>query len=143
MHPCLKFIYFGIILHVSDGLSVHHKEFRTVHTVTGICQTDTAVCQQTDISISLTYACCCMYSLELLVMDGKTVRNMQHYSKINKFETLVHLVGFCYRLTFSSFTSTLNRIYPNASSETVPLKKLQLKYLWSEVIFCGNRLSRS
>jgi len=24
----------------------------------------------------LTYACCCMCSLELLMMDGKTVRNM-------------------------------------------------------------------
>jgi len=23
----------------------------------------------------LTYACCCMYSLELLMMDGMTVRN--------------------------------------------------------------------
>ena len=30
-------------LHVSDGLSVHHQEFKTVHTATGICQTDTAV----------------------------------------------------------------------------------------------------
>ena len=28
-------------------------------------------------SICLTYACCCIYSLELLAMDGKTVRNMQ------------------------------------------------------------------
>jgi len=27
-------------------------------------------------SICLTYACCSMYSLELLMMDGKTVRNM-------------------------------------------------------------------
>ena len=27
-------------------------------------------------SICLTYGCCCMYSLELLMMDGKTVRNM-------------------------------------------------------------------
>ena len=34
--------YFGITLHVSDGLSVHHQEFMTVHTATGICQTDTA-----------------------------------------------------------------------------------------------------
>ena len=34
--------YFGITLHVSDGLSVHHQEFTTVHTATGICQTDTA-----------------------------------------------------------------------------------------------------
>jgi len=31
-------------LHVSDGLSVHHQEFKTVHTATGICQTDTADC---------------------------------------------------------------------------------------------------
>ena len=26
-------------LHVSDGLSVHHQEFKTVHTATGLCQT--------------------------------------------------------------------------------------------------------
>jgi len=28
-------------------------------------------------SSGLTYACCCMCSFELLMMDGKTVRNMQ------------------------------------------------------------------
>jgi len=32
-------------LHVSDGLSVHHQEFKIVHTATGICLTDTAVCR--------------------------------------------------------------------------------------------------
>jgi hypothetical protein len=31
-------------LHVSDGLPVHHQEFRTVHTATGICQTDMTTC---------------------------------------------------------------------------------------------------
>ena len=31
-------------LHISDGLSVRHQEFKIVHTTTGICQTDTAVC---------------------------------------------------------------------------------------------------
>ena len=31
-------------LHVSEGLSIHHQEFKTVHTATGICQKDTAVC---------------------------------------------------------------------------------------------------
>ena len=37
--------YFGMtLLHVSDGLSVHHQEFKTVYTATRICQTDTAVC---------------------------------------------------------------------------------------------------
>ena len=45
MHQCIKFILFwNDTLHVSDSLSVHHQEFKTVHTATGICQTDTAVC---------------------------------------------------------------------------------------------------
>jgi len=42
MHQCIKFILcFNDILHVSDGLSVHHQEFKTVNT--GICLT--AVCK--------------------------------------------------------------------------------------------------
>ena len=45
MHQCIKFILFwNDTLHVSDGLSVHRQEFKTVHTATGICQTYTAVC---------------------------------------------------------------------------------------------------
>ena len=45
MHQCIKFILFwNDTLHVSDGLSVHHQEFKTVHTATGICQTNTADC---------------------------------------------------------------------------------------------------
>ena len=39
----IYFIWNGT-LHVSDGLSVHLQEFKTVHTATDICQTDTAVC---------------------------------------------------------------------------------------------------
>ena len=60
--PVYQIYLFGNdTLHVSDGLSVRRQEFKTVHTTTIIC---------------LTNACCCMYSLELLMMDGKTVRNM-------------------------------------------------------------------
>jgi len=45
MHQCLKFILFwNDTVNVSDGLSVHQQQLKTVHTVTGICQTDTAVC---------------------------------------------------------------------------------------------------
>jgi len=45
MHQFLKFILFwNNTLHVSDGLSVHHQELKTVHTATGIWQTDTAAC---------------------------------------------------------------------------------------------------
>ena len=44
MQQCIKFILFwNDTLHVSDGLSVNHQQFKTVHTATGICQTDTAV----------------------------------------------------------------------------------------------------
>jgi len=36
-----------------------------------------------------------MYSLKLLIMDEKTIRNMQSViPKWNKSDTLVHLVGF-------------------------------------------------
>jgi len=45
VHQCIKFILFwNDTQHVSDGLCVHHQEFKTVHTATGIRQTDAAVC---------------------------------------------------------------------------------------------------
>jgi len=44
MRRSIKFILFwNDTLHVSDGLSVHHQEFKTVYTATDICQTDTGV----------------------------------------------------------------------------------------------------
>jgi hypothetical protein len=44
MHLFLELFTLQNTLRVSDGLSVHHQEFKTVHTATGICQTDTATC---------------------------------------------------------------------------------------------------
>jgi hypothetical protein len=45
MHQFLKFILFcSNPLYVLDGLSVHHQESKTVHAVSGICQTDSADC---------------------------------------------------------------------------------------------------
>jgi len=45
MHRCVKFILFwNDTLRISDGLSIYHQEFKTVHTAADICQTDTAVC---------------------------------------------------------------------------------------------------
>jgi len=75
MDQCIKFILFwNATLHVSDGLSVYHQELKTVHAATNICQTDTAVCLLASRQQYLFGFC--MYSLELLMMDGKTVRNM-------------------------------------------------------------------
>jgi len=52
---CNKFILFwNGTLRVSDGLSVHHQEFKTVRTATGICQTDTAVCLLAGMLLDLT-----------------------------------------------------------------------------------------
>jgi len=39
-------LFWNDTLHVSDGLSVHDQELKTVHTETGICQTDSVVCRQ-------------------------------------------------------------------------------------------------
>ena len=45
MHQFLKFIlFFSCTLHVSDGLSLHHQESKTVHTASSVCQTDSADC---------------------------------------------------------------------------------------------------
>ena len=45
IHQFLKFILFcSSTLHVSDGLSAHHHESETVHTASGVCQTDSADC---------------------------------------------------------------------------------------------------
>jgi hypothetical protein len=45
MQQFLKIIVFcSDTVHVSDGLSVHHQESKTVHTASGICQTDSADC---------------------------------------------------------------------------------------------------
>ena len=49
MHQRIKFILFwNDTLLDSDGLSVHHQEFKTVHTATCICQIDTALCLPQD-----------------------------------------------------------------------------------------------
>ena len=45
MHQFIKHtLFWNNTLHVSDGLSVHLQEFKTVHTATGICQTDSVAC---------------------------------------------------------------------------------------------------
>ena len=46
---------------------------------------------------------CCVYSEKLLMMYSGTVRNTQLYSK-NKFEKLVHLVGFIIRIYHNGVT---------------------------------------
>jgi len=65
MHQCIKFILFwNDTLHVSDGLSVHHQEFKTVHTATGMW--NRYCCRlASGYSVASSQQClfgCCMYS---------------------------------------------------------------------------------
>jgi len=79
MHQFLKFIIFcSSTPHVSDGLSVHHQESKTVHRASGVCQTDSADCLLASSQQYLFNICLMLYvqSLGLLMTDGKTVRNM-------------------------------------------------------------------
>jgi len=76
--------YWSSILHVSDDLSVHHQELKTVRTVTGICQTVTDDCasrQQCLFDI-----CLLQYVQSLTPDDGRKDRpkHVELYSnKIN------------------------------------------------------------
>ena len=91
MHQCIKFILFwNDTLHVSDGLSVHHQEFKTVHTATGICQTDTAVYLLANRKQYLFDKCLLLYVQSWTPDDGRKNRpkHVECHSKINKFDTL-------------------------------------------------------
>jgi len=84
MQQCIKFILFlNDTLHVSCGLSVHHQEFKTVHTATGICQTDTAVCLlASSSSISLVAVCTVLNSWWWTERPSETCR-VSFKNKIN------------------------------------------------------------
>ena len=90
MHQCIKFILFwNDTVHVSDGLSIHHQQFNTVHTATKQILLSAVLAGTSSISYPLASSQqylfgCCVYSVELLMMDGKTVRNM--YSAIPKIK---------------------------------------------------------
>jgi len=53
---------------------------------------------------------CCVYSAELLMKDRGTVRNMYRVLFQNKFEKLVHLVGFIKRI-FHDARSPVRQIH--------------------------------
>jgi len=88
--PLTSQIYFwNKTLHVSDSFSVHHQEFFTVHT-------------------AMVYVSKPVWHIPLLYVQWKTPddgqtncpKHVEFYSK-NKFEKLVHLVGFIIRIFLS------------------------------------------
>jgi len=84
MHQCSKLFYFGMTLYMFRTVfpSIIRSSRQYIPQQAFVKQILLSACHQADSSICLTNACCCMYCLELLMMDGKTVRNM--YSVIPK-----------------------------------------------------------
>ena len=81
---------------------------------------------------------CCVYSEKLLMMDRRTARNMQFYSK-NKFQKLVNLICFIIRIRVSCYERSLLSVpgdqklsYAIAMSKTQSILPLQGKKLWSD-----------
>jgi len=86
-------------LHDSHSNSVHHQKATTVYTAIGICQRSYADCLLLSSQHNL-------YDIYLLLCiqyetpdDGQKTcpKHVEFYSK-NKFEKLVHLVGFIIRV---------------------------------------------
>jgi len=77
--------YIGMTLYISDGLSVHHQELKTVRTATGICQTDTAVCLLANRQQYLFDICLLLYVQSLTLDDGRKdrLKHVECHSKIN------------------------------------------------------------
>jgi len=102
-------LFWNDTLQVSDGLSAHHQEFKTVHTATSICQTDTAVCLLVGTLASrqqyLSDICLLLYVQSSTPDDGRKDRpkHVQCHSKIKQFDTMVHLVGFTIEIYYDAW----------------------------------------
>ena len=96
MHQISQIYFWNKTLHVSGSSSVHHQEFFTVHTaMVYVVQVMLTACSQ---AVSITCMYCCVYSKKT-PDDGQRnwPKHVEFYSK-NKFEKLVHLVGFIIRM---------------------------------------------
>ena len=84
--------------------TVHHQEFKTVHTARGICQTDTAICLVACREQYLLNKCFLLYVQSWTPEDERKDRpkHVECYLKINKFERLVQLVGFTIQIYYDA-----------------------------------------
>ena len=107
LHPLISQTYFwNKTLHVSDGSSVHHQEFSTVHTAVGIFHTGLLIACEQDQDGVPSWSCSqAVWHIPLLCVQWKTPddgqrncpKHVEFYSK-NKFEKLLHLFDFIIRI---------------------------------------------
>jgi len=78
-------------------------------------------------SSCLTYACCCMCSLELLMMDGKTSETWRVFYENKQFEKHVHVVGFTIGIYYDARTYERQKYHEIL---TAAYKKHMSKCIW-------------
>jgi hypothetical protein len=93
----------NITLHVSDGLSVHHEEFKTVHTASGICHTGLLTACYFYSKTNQTHNFSSLLNINLHVSDGLSVHHQE-------FKTMHTASGICHTglLTVCYFYSKTN-----------------------------------
>jgi len=97
MHHCLKFILFW-----SSTLHVYWWFFLPSSGVQDCTYSNRHMSNR-----CLTYVCCCMYSLEFLMMDGKTMRNIMsiiYCCLLASNQTAILLFDICLLLYVQSWT---------------------------------------
>ena len=114
---CINFsnLFCNETLHVSDSSSVHHQEFFTVHTAM-VCYTGllTACEQEHSLLLTSCQQTCMTYTIVVCTVKNswwwtEELSEKCRVSVQNKFEKLVHLVGFIIRnVTRCTVTWTSN-----------------------------------
>jgi hypothetical protein len=125
------FYFWDNNLHVSDRFSVHHQDFKTVHTATSICQTGNAVYllasrQQYLFDIDLL-----LYVVLNLIMDGKTVLNMFSVNpKIKKIWEVGASCWICYRNILRCMVLWMSKLQINSCNTQIQcIDKFQGRFL--------------
>ena len=121
--------YFGFndTLHVSGGLSVHCQEFKTVHTTTGICQTDTAVCLLAGTRIG---ASSWFYCRNNITMHGPMNVRAAVHLKIDFFT-----VPYCYPRSRQNIARCMVHTVTCWSNNRNLILSSTLRYVW---VWIGN-----
>jgi len=71
---------------------------------------------------------CCVYSEKLLMMDRGTVRKYVEFYSKNKFEKLVHLVGFIIRIQLSFLYVIYITAFPLVAPDSRAIKTTSVAY---------------
>jgi hypothetical protein len=100
--PNFQIYFWNRTLHVSKSFCVYHQESSTLQTAIGKCHTGYADCLLAGLMCSILLLC-----VQCLTHDDvqrNCPKHVEFYSK-NKFEKLVHLVGFVIRIQHDTRSS--------------------------------------